>query len=207
MIYYQRESEGMFQMFNVSRRLLTLTAAFVLGCSLGTTSAFAEGSQNEVWHTAASTAKTVTSTQNSIVLRKHNGNYYVNEHEITFKFGYHSEFYDKTAWYVSHLSTDSTPDTQIISAKVVDFDTTWDYSKSKQNVLAVKAVGLDGYVDRRSGGAYSNEPFTTSFDTTTLIIDPETGEVFDFIEFNYFYKFHYMTYHFTNEHTISIQES
>ena len=62
-------------MFNVSRRLLTLTAAFVLGCSLGTTSAFAEGSQNEVGHTAASTAKTVTSTQSSIVLRTFIVNY------------------------------------------------------------------------------------------------------------------------------------
>lgn len=194
-------------MFNFSRRLLTLFTAFIVGCSLGTASAFANGLENEVGHTTTSTVKTVPSPQNSIVLRKHNGNYYVNEHEITFKFRYHSEFYDKTAWYVSHLSVDSKADTKIISAKVVDFDTTWDYSKSKQNVLAVKAVRLNGYVDRRSGGAYNNKPFTTSFDTTTLIIDPETGEVFDFIEFNYFYKFHYMTYHFTNEHTISIEES
>ena len=194
-------------MFKFSRRLLTLVTAFIVSCSLCTASAFADGFENEAAHATTSTVKTVPSPQKSIVLRKHNGKYYVNEHEITFKFRYHSEFYDKTAWYVSHLSVDSTPDTQIVSAKVVDFDTTWDYSKSKQNVLAVKAVGLDGYVDRRSGGAYSNEPFTTSFDTTTLIIDPETGVVFDFIEFNYFYKFHYMTYHFTNEHTISIEES
>lgn len=62
-------------MFNVSRRLLTLTAAYVLGCSLGTTSGFAEGSQNEVGHTAASTAKTVPSTQNSILLRTFKVNY------------------------------------------------------------------------------------------------------------------------------------
>lgn len=50
-------------MFNVSRRLITLAAAFILGCSLGTSSAFAEGSQNEVGHTAASTAKNVISTK------------------------------------------------------------------------------------------------------------------------------------------------
>jgi|GEM_PF-3135783 len=62
-------------MFNVSRRLITLAAAFILGCSLGTSNAFAEGSQNEVGHTAASTAKNVTSTQNSIVLLNNNGKY------------------------------------------------------------------------------------------------------------------------------------
>lgn len=62
-------------MFNVSRRLLSLVTAIIVGCSLGTTSAFAEGSQNEVGHDATSTVKTVPSPQNSMVLRKHNGKY------------------------------------------------------------------------------------------------------------------------------------
>lgn len=62
-------------MFNVSRRLITLAAAFILGCSLGTSSAFADGFKGETGLTTASTSKTVTSTQNSIVLLNNNGKY------------------------------------------------------------------------------------------------------------------------------------
>lgn len=62
-------------MFNVSRRLITLAAAFILGCSLGTFRTFADGFKGETGLTTATTAKNVTSTQNSIVLLNNNGKY------------------------------------------------------------------------------------------------------------------------------------
>ncbi|MCU9986981.1 hypothetical protein FYZ37_01360 [Mobiluncus curtisii] len=62
-------------MINVPRRLITLVAAFILGCSLGTSSTFADGFKGETGLTTATTAKNVTSTQNSIVLLNNNGKY------------------------------------------------------------------------------------------------------------------------------------
>lgn len=44
-------------MFNVSRRLITLAAAFILGCLLGTSSTFADGFKGETGLTTPSTAK------------------------------------------------------------------------------------------------------------------------------------------------------
>ena len=189
-----------------SRKIAMVVAAVAMGSFVCLPSASASASHvATVAESSNAVVQSVQATQPAVTLTKTNGKYYVNNHEITFHFRYDSEFYDQTAWYKSHLHIDATPFTSITSAEVVDFDTNWQYSRSQNNVLAVHASHLNGFVNRQCGGAYHDPPMYTTFDATTLIIDPNTGEVFDYIEFNYFYHFHFMQYYFLNSRPVACE--
>ncbi|MCU9973427.1 hypothetical protein FYZ34_06120 [Mobiluncus mulieris] len=141
-------------------------------------------------------------SQSSVVFRKIGDTYYVNDNVISFNFEYYSQFYDKTAWYVSDFRISPTPKLVVEYAYALDYETEWQYSKSKDNVLALHVTGIDGYTDRRCGGVYTDPNDTYKFDETTLIIDPDTGRVFDFIENNYFYKHGFMKFERKNVRSV-----
>lgn len=189
-----------------SRKIAMVVAAVVMGSFVCLPSASASASHvATVAESSNAVVQSVQSTQPAVTLTKTNGKYYVNNHEITLEFNYDSEFYDRTAWYKSHFNIRSTPTTSITFAEIGDFDTNWGYSMTKDHVLGVRVNNLDGYVYRSCGGAYKDKPDYYSVLETTMMVDPDTGRVFDFLEGNYFYKHGYMNYHFINKQPVTCE--
>lgn len=194
-------------MFVFPRKLFVAAVCVAAGSLVCLPGASASPSHEAV--TAAPTTTEVSQTEQSshpaVNLRKTNGKYYVNNHEIVLEFNYDSEFYDKTAWYQTHLNIPADPDATIVSAEIGNFNTTWSYSMSKDHVLGVKVVGLNGHVYRASGGAYNDKRASYDVKTTTMMVDPDTGKVFDFLEGNYFYNFGYMKWHFLDRQPVACE--
>lgn len=194
-------------MFVFPRKLFVAAVCVAAGSLVWLPGASASPSHEAVTSepTTTEVSQTEQSSHPAVNLRKTNGKYYVNNHEIVLEFNYDSEFYDKTAWYQTHLNIPADPDATIIFAEIGNFDTTWSYSMSKDHVLGVKVINLNGHVYRASGGAYHDQPASYDVEATTMMVDPDTGKVFDFLEGNYFYKYGYMKQHFLDKQPVACE--
>lgn len=132
-----------------------------------------------------------------VTYRPNENKYYVNDTQMDFSYLYTHSFSDghSGTHSTTRMSVDERSDTYVhidsdegYDVRFGSYTTTFPNNRSINNCIKLTVNKISGYMYRSSSGLHSGPQANYHFSYATLIIDANTGKVYDLLEPNYFYE-------------------
>lgn len=136
-------------------------------------------------------------------------NYYLNGNEIDFSYSYENHISNSAGYIDTYLNLYPGSNPKIVVTEneshilelerpeFIDYTTNFVGGESKERVLKATVYNITkADVSRYAGGAYDGQDAHYFKYYSVIIIDPETGEVIDMVDPNYYYDYGNQSYSF-----------